>query len=72
MRNHLRSVAGGRAVAPADLATWHFLPGDRERLVDVLLAVPDAEAAWQAFVMARSSGTLLERALVGRRPALPR
>jgi len=62
MRNHLRSTAGGRAVAPADLATWHFLPGDRERLIDVLLAVPDAEAAWQAFVMARSGGALLERA----------
>jgi len=62
MRNHLRSAAGGRAVAPADLATWHFLPGDRERLIDVLLAVPDAEAAWQAFVMARSGGALLERA----------
>ena len=65
MRNHLRSAAGGRAVAPADLATWHFLPGDRERLIDVLLAVPDAEAAWQAFVMARSGGTLLERASSG-------
>ena len=65
MRNHLRSVAGGRAVAPADLATWHFLPGDRERLVDVLLAVPDAEAAWQAFMMARSGGALLERASSG-------
>ena len=65
MRNHLRSAAGGRAVAPADLATWHFLPGDRERLIDVLLAVPDAEAAWQAFVMARSGGALLERASSG-------
>ena len=65
MRNHLRSAAGGRAVAPADLATWHFLPGDRERLIDVLLAVPDAEAAWQAFVMARSGGPLFERASSG-------
>jgi putative heme-binding domain-containing protein len=65
IRNHLRSAAGGRAVAPADLATWHFLPGDRERLIDVLLAVPDAEAAWQAFLMARSGGTLLERASSG-------
>ena len=65
MRNHLRSAAAGRAVAPADLATWHFLPGDRERLIDVLLAVPDAEAAWQAFVMARSGGALLERASSG-------
>ena len=65
MRNHLRSAAGGRAVAPADLATWHFLPGDRERLIDVLLAVPDAEAAWQAFMMARSGGALFERASSG-------
>ena len=65
MRNHLRSAPGGRAVAPADLATWHFLPGDRERLIDVLLAVPDAEAAWQAFVMARSGGAIFERAASG-------
>lgn len=65
MRNHLRSAAGGRAVAPADLATWHFLPGDRERLIDVLLAVPDTEAAWQAFMMARSGGALFERASSG-------
>ncbi len=65
MRNHFRESDGHRAVTPADVARWHFLPGDRERLVDVLLAVPDAEAAWQAFLMARSGGPLLERALSG-------
>jgi hypothetical protein len=36
-------------------------------IVDVLLAVPDADAAWQAFHMARggNAGPLLERALSG-------
>ena len=65
MRDHFRQSDGRRAVSPADVARWHFLPGDRERLVDVLLAVPDAEAAWQAFLLSRSGGPLLERTLSG-------
>lgn len=65
LRNHFRAADGRRAVAPADVARWHFLPGDRERIVDVLLAVPDADAAWQAFLLARAGGPLLERALAG-------
>jgi len=66
-RNHFRSADGGTAMAPADVSKWHLLPGDRERIVDVLLAVPDADAAWQAFHMARggNAGPLLDRAMSG-------
>jgi hypothetical protein len=66
-RNHFRPGDGIAAIAPADVSTWHLLPGDRERIVDVLMAVPDADAAWQAFRMTRggNGGPLLERALSG-------